>query len=117
MTVPEDHAGLGVAGQLGLIGVGGADGLFGEAEIENADAAVAADHDVERFEVAMGDVGGMGGSHPVGNLDGEIEQFPHRQRTALEERGEGLAGDEFRNDVGRRPLRFRCRTDREYSGG
>ena len=48
----------------------------------------------------MGNARGVGGGHSVGNLDGDVEQFARRQRSAFEQGGERLTGHELRDDVG-----------------
>ena len=51
------------------------DGLLGEAEIEDLGAAFGRDDDVGGLQVAVGDAGGVGGGHAVGDLDGDVEEF------------------------------------------
>ena len=64
------HAGLG----HGHGAFGGRGGLVaGEPEVEDLRAAVARQHDVFGFEVAMNHAGGMGRGESVGDLGGEID--------------------------------------------
>ena len=115
---PEDHAGLGLRRRHGRVGSPvGTDRLLGQAEIEDLDAAIGADHDVGGLEIAVGDAGGVRGGHPVGNLHGDVEQLSHRQRPAFDEGRERLAGHQLGDDVGDAVLVRRCRTAREYWDG
>lgn len=47
----------------------------------------------------MHDTGGVRGRHAVGGLHGDIQQRPHGNRTAFDQRGQRLARDDLRGDV------------------
>ena len=71
----------------------------GEAEVEDADAAVVADHDVGGLEVAVDEAGGVGGGEALAGLakhGGELGEGP---ALALEPGVEGHAVDELHGDV------------------
>jgi len=69
---------------------------FGEAEIEDLGVAVAGDHDVVGFEIAMGDAAGVRGGEALGYLHGKIDGPPRgkRRRDA-----QGLPIDQLLNEV------------------
>jgi hypothetical protein len=48
--------------------------------LQDFDAAVAPDHNIEWLAATMGDARGVGGGHAFGDPDGDIEQVFHRQR-------------------------------------
>jgi hypothetical protein len=71
----------------------------GEAEVEDADAAVVADHDVGGLEVAVDEAGGVGGGEALAGLaehGGELGEGP---ALALEPGVQGHAVDELHGDV------------------
>src|SRR5687767_2722989 len=55
---------------------------LGQTEVENLDAAVAADEDVLWFQIAMDDALFVGSSECVGDLPRVIDGLPLRQRRA-----------------------------------
>ena len=53
---------------------------LGEAEVEDLHVAVARQHHVLGLEVAVDDAGGVRAGEPVGQLAGDVEHLPGRQR-------------------------------------
>ena len=49
--------------------------MLGDTEVQNFYLAVAGQHDVFRFDVAVDDALLMGGDQSFGALDGDVEEF------------------------------------------
>jgi len=71
----------------------------GEPEIENFDAAFGCDHNVGTFEVAMDDAAVVGVGERVGDLRAVAGDRVHRKAGGGDEIAEGLAFDQFHDDV------------------
>ncbi len=71
-----------------------------QSEVEDLDSLLAGDHDVLRLEVAVGDAGLVGGGHPIGHLNRQIEQSPYRQRATGQQRPQGQAVHQLGDEVG-----------------
>ena len=72
-----------------------------EAEVEDLDDAVLRDHDVLGLQVPVDDPGGVRLGEPVGDLAGDVEQAPRRQRPGLQDFPQGLPLDELHRDEDR----------------
>jgi hypothetical protein len=74
-------------------------GAAGEAEVEDADAAVVADHDVVGLEVAVDEADGVGGGEAVAGLGEHAEDLGAGPRLLVEPAAQRDAGDELHRDV------------------
>ena len=74
---------------------------FGEAEVENFYAAIFGDEQILGLEVAMDDAFFVGGGESVRDLHGVVESFAQGQRSAAQAVAQGLAFEQFGDDVGR----------------
>jgi hypothetical protein len=91
-----------VAGVAGALEVGEQLGVAvgaGEAEVEDADAAVLADHAVLRLEVAVDQAGLVGGGEAGAGLPEDLEDLAPGSGLSLEPCPEGQAVDELHGDV------------------
>ena len=70
-----------------------------DSEIQNLHAAFRGQHDVFRFQVAMGDAERMSGREAVGDLYRDIQQFPNWNWAAFHERPQRFSVDEFADHV------------------
>jgi hypothetical protein len=70
----------------------------GQAEIEDADPAVAADHDVGRLEVAMDQADGVGGGEAAAGGLHHLEDLAHRARLRPQPLAQRRAGDELHGE-------------------
>jgi hypothetical protein len=52
---------------------------LGDAEVEDLDPSVGADHDVAGFEVAVGDAALVGGAQGVGDRNRDFQELPRRE--------------------------------------
>jgi hypothetical protein len=73
-------------------------GGAGEAEVEDADAAVAGDEDVVGLEVAVDEAGVVGGGQAGAGLAHDRHDLAPRPRLLLEPGAEGLAVDELHGE-------------------
>ena len=71
---------------------------FGEAEIQHFDVAIAALHQVLRFDVAVDDACAVGGFERLADLHDDIEYRAQCQVAILEQRAQRLAFDVFGRD-------------------
>ena len=86
-----------VAGAVGRVAVARVVGA-GEAEVEDADAAVLADEDVVGFEVAMDDADGVGGGEALAGGGEDLEDLAPGAALVGEPGAQGLAGDQLHGD-------------------
>src|SRR5262249_61165689 len=75
-------------------------GELDEAEVENLRSAVARDHDVRGFDVAMDDPGGVGAREGVGDLGGASERLGQRHPASPDLPVERDTVDVFHGDGG-----------------
>lgn len=84
--------------------LGGFDGEFGEAEVEefdlDASAGEPSDHEVAGFQVAVEDVSLVGGEEAFEGLFGEGEEIGFAEGRAGDEGFEGVTIEEFHDDKG-----------------
>jgi hypothetical protein len=88
-------------GVVRVVGFGGEDGgeaAVGEAEVHDADAVVAVDHDVVGLEVAMDEAGGVGGGDPAGGVLEGAQELGPAAGLGAGPGVEALAGDELHGD-------------------
>src|ERR1019366_7828593 len=95
----EDGAGKGVLDGEGVFGRTGSEHLAGQSEVEDLDPGGCGQHDVFGFEVAMDEAGGVRGGDAVGDLHGDLQKFADGDVAALHAVAEGLAIDQFADDV------------------
>ena len=99
------HHGSGFGGGLdggrvaGEIGFGARD--FGETEVENLGPAVVGDEKIFRLQVAMDDALFVRGGQAAGDLLGVVDGFAGSERAVAQAVAEGLALEQFGDDVGR----------------
>jgi hypothetical protein len=74
--------------------------LFGQAEIENFGVAAIGDEKICGLDVTMDDAFGMRSVERVGNLDAEIKQRFHIERTAVNAVFQRHAFEKFHDDEG-----------------
>jgi hypothetical protein len=72
----------------------------GQAEVEDPDGAVTADHDVLGLQVAVEEVLGVGGDHGLGDGQGDADSFGLAQALLLQALAQGLALEVFEDEVG-----------------
>ena len=73
-------------------------GELGESEIEDLDAALAVEHHVGRFEVAVNDPIGVGAGERVGERDGDRQQLIERKAAGGDGAREGAALDQLHGE-------------------
>jgi hypothetical protein len=74
-------------------------GVAGDAEVGELDEAVAGDQHVARFDVPVGDAGGVRGEQGRGDRDADGRGLPGRQPAPLlDELREGLSVEQFHHD-------------------
>jgi hypothetical protein len=90
--------------RLGAIAAGDGQPHFRQSEVEQLDVAVARNHDVFRFEIAMRDATLVSAAEDVGDFRGDAERLAQLHRSAGHETAQRLAFDELHRDVGDRIL-------------
>ena len=73
---------------------------LGQAEVENLRAALVADEDVRRLDIAVDDALGVCRIQRVGELDGDLQQVGDPHRTAIDAVAEALAPEYLHHDIG-----------------
>ncbi len=91
----DADVGAGLGGWFGEV-VGGLG--VAEAEVEDADAAVVADHRVARLEVAVDEAGGVRGGQAAAGLDEHGDDVEPAAGALLEPGLQGVAADELHGD-------------------
>ena len=108
---PEDQALLGMDGPAGVQGFGGQQGLgrrvlggdrglFGQAEIQDLEAALRGDPQIFRFQVPVDEPLAVGRGQTLGHLDGEVCGLPPGDRPARKPVPERFALQQFHDQVG-----------------